>query len=428
MSFISYAQNFEDVMLWRALKHIPNGFYVDIGAQDPVIDSVSLGFYEHGWRGVHVEPTMQYANKLRAARPDETVMQVAIGSSHGSLTFFEFKDTGLSTADPAIAQQHKEHGFECLETQVPTMSLDALLDQGGARTVHWLKLDVEGLEKSVLESWQVSAVRPWILVIESTSPRTQELNYAVWEPMVIAKGYEFAYFDGLNRFYVSQEHIHLKGAFDRPPNIFDGFVLSCLASQPFYARATENMQQAESRAQQAESRASIAETRTRQALILAEEARAHAVEIKALGIQTQTALHAVLHSRSWRVTAPLRWLGKQARRLRDEGLVSRVKALSKKIARLLVRRSISFIEARSGLRRKCVAFAHKFGIYQALRSLYFRLSRLAPATHASVSGEVAPGETHLPLNGAPSQLPDRAKGIYSELKAAIAARKREGGQ
>jgi|SRR5262245_3315890 len=53
---ISYAQNFEDIILWRALKHVEKGFYIDIGAQDPVVDSVSLAFYEKGWRGVHVEP------------------------------------------------------------------------------------------------------------------------------------------------------------------------------------------------------------------------------------------------------------------------------------------------------------------------------------------------------------------------------------
>ena len=34
MSFISYAQNFEDVMLWRALKHVENGFYIDVGANE----------------------------------------------------------------------------------------------------------------------------------------------------------------------------------------------------------------------------------------------------------------------------------------------------------------------------------------------------------------------------------------------------------
>src|SRR5215470_12416094 len=55
MSFISYAQNYEDVMLWRALKHIDQGFYIDVGANDPDIDSVTKAFYERGWRGINVE-------------------------------------------------------------------------------------------------------------------------------------------------------------------------------------------------------------------------------------------------------------------------------------------------------------------------------------------------------------------------------------
>ena len=42
MNFVSYAQNFEDVVLWRALGDIVAGCYLDIGAQDPVFDSVSL--------------------------------------------------------------------------------------------------------------------------------------------------------------------------------------------------------------------------------------------------------------------------------------------------------------------------------------------------------------------------------------------------
>jgi hypothetical protein len=41
----SYAQNFEDVMLWRALGHVAQGFYIDLGAHDPVIDSVSHALY-----------------------------------------------------------------------------------------------------------------------------------------------------------------------------------------------------------------------------------------------------------------------------------------------------------------------------------------------------------------------------------------------
>jgi hypothetical protein len=51
MSFISYAQNYEDVMLWRALKHIDRGFYIDVGANDTDHDTMTKAFYERGWRG-----------------------------------------------------------------------------------------------------------------------------------------------------------------------------------------------------------------------------------------------------------------------------------------------------------------------------------------------------------------------------------------
>ncbi len=43
-TLVSYAQNFEDVVLWRALLHVEAGFYIDIGAQPPVLDSGSRGF------------------------------------------------------------------------------------------------------------------------------------------------------------------------------------------------------------------------------------------------------------------------------------------------------------------------------------------------------------------------------------------------
>ena len=64
-----------------------------------MIDLVSLVFYEHGWRGVHVEPNDDYADKLRQARPDEEVIQFAISREAGEIVFFEIPETGLSTGE-----------------------------------------------------------------------------------------------------------------------------------------------------------------------------------------------------------------------------------------------------------------------------------------------------------------------------------------
>ena len=43
--FVSYAQNQEDVVLARALRPDDSeGFWVDVGAGDPVLDSVTAAF------------------------------------------------------------------------------------------------------------------------------------------------------------------------------------------------------------------------------------------------------------------------------------------------------------------------------------------------------------------------------------------------
>lgn len=295
MSFISYAQNFEDVILWRALKHVKNGFYIDVGAQHPIVDSVSLSFYENGWRGVHIEPTYQYSELLRAERPDETVYKVAIGNRSEPLKLYQFHDTGLSTADEEIAQRHIKSGFNYTEALVPVLSLDALLQQVGVREIHWLKIDVEGLEKEVLDSWMDSSFLPWIVVVESTKPLTQEESYDIWELQLKNKGYSFAYFDGLNRFYLSPQHLELADAFKLPPNIFDEFVFSGTASHTFENLMKVKIQQAEAKAQQAEARELQADINAQQARELAQSLHQHIQNL-------ENTLNDLYASRSWRFT------------------------------------------------------------------------------------------------------------------------------
>lgn len=236
MSITSYAQNFEDVMLWRALSHVDHGFYIDIGAQDAVIDSVSLAFYEQGWRGIHVEPLQRYAESLRQQRPGDMVIQAAVGEGPAVLRFFEIPGSGISTADSVIAGQHRSRGFEISEIAVPCIPLSTVLDAASTKEVHWLKIDVEGFERQVLASWGLSATKPWILVIESTVPLTQIDVHREWERLVIERGYSGVYFDGLNHYYLSDEHPELKAAFQVPPNIFDDFALNGTASAPFHRR------------------------------------------------------------------------------------------------------------------------------------------------------------------------------------------------
>ncbi len=223
MTFVSFAQNYEDVMLWRALKDVSAGFYVDVGANDPDQDSVTRAFYERGWSGINIEPVAAYHEKLSRSRPRDVNLQVAAGIVEGERTLYEIPGTGLSTLDADIADRHRASGMEVRRVNVHERPLGSILAEYATGDIHFLKIDVEGAELDVLAGADFVRQRPWIVVVEATAPLTRIPSHKTWEHFLAAADYVFAYFDGLNRYYVASERSNL-AAFIGPPSAADDFV------------------------------------------------------------------------------------------------------------------------------------------------------------------------------------------------------------
>jgi FkbM family methyltransferase len=223
---LSYAQNFEDVILWRALKGVAEGFYVDVGAWHPEIDSVTRHFYETGWRGINVEPNPVYLGLLQKDRPRDINLGVAAGASNGKAFFYAFKESGLSTLDRTLAIGHQSLGLEEVRFSVEVVSLNAIFRRYAPPTVHFLKIDCEGSEKKVINAFNLERFRPWIIVVEATKPNSQERTHEAWEGHLLKSKYKFVYWDGLNRFYLAAEKKSLRPSFSAPPNVFDEFRLA----------------------------------------------------------------------------------------------------------------------------------------------------------------------------------------------------------
>jgi glycogen(starch) synthase len=227
--FISYAQNFEDVMLWRALRHVPRGFYVDVGADDPVELSVTKAFSDRGWRGINLEPVASQHAKFVRGRPRDVNLRLLAGSRNEPRRFFAIGDevTGCSTTIEQIATGTVAETRATLREEIiEARTLDSILAEHHGGEIHFLKIDVEGAEADVLAGLSLDRHRPWIILLESMAPRQQVETHAGWEPGLLAARYEFVYADGLNRFYLAAEHAELRTAFSYPPNVFDDFVLA----------------------------------------------------------------------------------------------------------------------------------------------------------------------------------------------------------
>lgn len=299
---ISYAQNFEDVLLARAFAGRERGFYIDVGAWLPVADSVTKHFYDLGWSGINIEPVEEYCKLLREERPRDVNLQVALGDRRETRRFYRFAGSGLSTFCPEPLAGYSALGLEAEEVDVEVLTLREICETHVQGEIDFLKIDAEGWEKQVLLGGDWERFRPRIVLVEAVTASPQaflepakpgpvepEPAWESWEGLLCDHGYELCYFDGLNRFYVRQEDRGLRQAFRFPPNVYDRFESRHLVDlRDRLEEATEAYQRMER-----------------------EAVRLRGVEEERDSVDAR--LRAVLSSRSWRSTGPLRWL---ARRLR----------------------------------------------------------------------------------------------------------------
>jgi FkbM family methyltransferase len=222
---ISYAQNFEDVMIARLFDAGYCGFYVDIGAAHPGFLSVTRHFYDQGWSGINVEPTFRFYPLLCEARPRDINLQCAIGNGPGLVTLYEIpKFAENSTLERAVADHLAASELTVTPHEVEVVRLADVCDTHVKdRTIDFMKIDVEGGELGVLQSGDWERFRPRLLIVEATAVNSRDENWWTWEPILIKANYHKVWFDGLNNFYLRGEDLELRHAFRLPPNIHDGF-------------------------------------------------------------------------------------------------------------------------------------------------------------------------------------------------------------
>jgi FkbM family methyltransferase len=332
MTFISYSQNQEDVILWRALKHITKGFYIDVGANDPVEDSVTMAFYERKWNGINIEPLKDSYERLCAERLRDVNLQLALSDRVGEQLIYDAKVRGWATCNESVAANYEREGRQIAVETVQTDTLLNVCQNHVVGDIHFLKIDVEGAEGAVLRGMDFSVYRPWIVLVEALDPVSNALTHNEWEPLLLNATYEFVYFDGLNRFYIAQEHIELANALKIPPNVLDLFQTAGVNSAMNRANLAEaelasvqvelartetelsynqaELAQAKNELAQAKNELAQAKNELARVQIELSHTRTNILSIMEHAEKLQAQLTATLESFSWKITAPLRALKK----------------------------------------------------------------------------------------------------------------------
>jgi FkbM family methyltransferase len=206
-TIISFAQNGEDILFYRAFQCKKNGTFIDIGAGHPIADNVTLWLRMRGWRGVNIEPNPIFFDDLITYRPDDTNLNVGVSDKVGELTYYQVEQNelghgwGLSSFDPACERLAREQGLKVNHLIIPVTTLDDIAVKYGRRGIDLLKIDVEGLEAAIISSTDWSRFTPQLICVEAVEPNSAVPTWHKWESFLLDAGYRFAAFDGVNCYY-----------------------------------------------------------------------------------------------------------------------------------------------------------------------------------------------------------------------------------
>lgn len=224
--FVSHSGNLEDVVLNRVFPQ-DNGFYVDVGANDPVGASNTWALYERGWTGITIEPVPGACAKFLAKRPRDICLNVAVGETDGETSFFMFGGgAGHSTCDRDRAEAlQRELAQPMTEIKVPVRTLGSIFaEYADGREIDVVSIDAEGAEAAILRGARLDRFRPKLIIIEAMAAFIQVDVSEEASKILEQNRYVLGYEDGLNKFFVAEEHGALLDALRYPPNIFDHYI------------------------------------------------------------------------------------------------------------------------------------------------------------------------------------------------------------
>lgn len=208
-----YAQNHEDIILSYIFKSLEIPFseikYLELGVCHPIEISNTYFFYKHGAQGILIDANPECKELVKSLRPKDRFRNVAIAkeSRKEYVNFYISENRGLcSLRQKVIEENAASNRGTCIEKiiQVPQLGInDLLLDIDF--DLDLVSIDIEGLDKETIMTWDFTLKHPKVIVIELIDFETALF--------MATKGYYCYTKIGANSIFVLQKYKQLlKGA------------------------------------------------------------------------------------------------------------------------------------------------------------------------------------------------------------------------
>ena len=326
MSFLSYAQNFEDVILYRVFKDIESFFYIDIDAKDPVYNSITNAFYQLGGHGINV---------LHSA----SIYQSFVKQRVNDVNLYEDYDI----------------------SDVSAVTINNICKKDSIKNIHLLKVPCKFQMSAFFDNQKIKNIRPWVIVCEVFKSHFDAVENEDFESdnidlLILDNDYSCVHFDGFNKFYVANEYQCIIRDLKRPISSADDFVTSDFII--IENKLSDKKLECDFLAKKIVTLESLLSEKD------------HQLDEMKVNLEDSNALINDMYcSTSWKLSLPVRYLGSFNNKLKGLAVRNLI-SVPKKIIKIILKKVMVYLYANPTLKRKIIYISKKLGLFNLLRRIY----------------------------------------------------------
>lgn len=149
-----------------------DGTYLDIGCHHPIRESNTYWLHKKlNWSGINIDLSETTIKLFNHFRPNDINIQAPVSHKSEEVTCYLFADAHcMNTIDKSFATATKKGvGLNYEKVKMKTVLIKDLIDAHHVKTVDFLNVDIEGLDKYVLETFPFERITPKVIAFENHS-------------------------------------------------------------------------------------------------------------------------------------------------------------------------------------------------------------------------------------------------------------------
>jgi FkbM family methyltransferase len=175
-----FSRENEETIIRDFFEDRRGGVFLDVGSNHYRNDSNT--FYLEsvlGWSGVAIDALPEFGPDYVAHRPRTRFVSMFASDTVGDrVRFFVPTDQPSRLVASGTQEVPIREGFKAHAIEVPTTTLNAVLDEAGIKALDFMSMDIELAEPKALAGFDIDRFRPALVCIEAHSDvRQQILDY-----------------------------------------------------------------------------------------------------------------------------------------------------------------------------------------------------------------------------------------------------------